>query len=435
MSTRCHPRCRLRWARFAGVSLVILLAAPAVLLAQELAQLEQDTRSPFAHPSLRRSAIDPRKFVHIILPASSPLELVHLDYGSSHITRSEQGMLMDLDLRLVVRNRSPKPIEGLALALSYGFSTPGAGGLNAVSGIRLAPGETYAVPARMRVEIELPPRSSRARPVDLPTSVRLRLDSVLFADGSAYGPDRMRVLSTMRTNQAESARDRRYLNGMLQSVGLPRLIPLLEKWARQAAGPGPGSERGNPRVLAGAAAERARALAEQADFQVVHFPDAPLEIVRARAGVYESGPESGPQSGLVDPELEVRSRARTGIVDFQVAWLFDAASGTESRAATISGASSGSGKASASRVLLPTGGSLEWSNSAVLEIGSGAPLLSGRVYLRAVEFSDGRVWVPGRAALEAAGLGGVVPPSPEMIRLLRFYQARGPQALSAELRQ
>ena len=440
MSTRCHPRCRLRWARFACVSLVILLAAPAVLLAQELAQLEQDTRSPFAHPSLRRAAIDPRKFVRIVLPASSPLELVHLDYGSSHITRSEQGMLMDLDLRLIVRNRSPKPIEGLALALSYGFSTPGAGGLNAVSGIRLAPGETYAVPARMRVEIELPPRSSRARPVDLPTSVRLRLDSVLFADGSAYGPDRMRVLSTMRMNQAESARDRRYLHVLLQRVGLPRLISLLEKWARQAAGPRPGSERGNPRVLAGVAAERARALAEQADFEVVHFPDAPLEIVRARAGVYESGPESGPQSGLVDPELEVRSRAGTGIVDFQVAWLFDAASGTESRAATISGAGFGSGsgasRASASRaLLLPPGGSLEWSDSTVLETGSGAPLLSGRVYLRAVEFSDGRIWVPGRAALEAAGLAGVVPPSPEMIRLLRFYQARGPQALSAELRR
>ena len=436
MSTRCHPRCHpscwFRWARFVCVSLVILLAAPAVLLAQ----LELDTRSPFAHPSLRRSAIDPRKFVRIILPASSPLELVHLDYGSSHITRSEQGMLMDLDLRLILRNRSPKPIEGLALALSYGFSTPGAGGLNAVSGIRLAPGETYAVPARMRVEIELPPRRSRARPVDLPTSVRLRLDSVLFADGSAYGPDRMRVLSTMRMNQAESARDRRYLLRVFQRAGFSRLIQLLEKWARQAAGPGSSSARGNPRVLAGAAAERARALAEQADFQVVHFPDAPLEIVRARAGVYESGP----QSGLVDPELEVRSRARTGIVDFQVAWLFDAASGTESRAATISGAGFGSGpgfgKASANRaLLLPPGGSLQWSDSTVLEIGSGTPLLSGRVYLRVVEFSDGGIWVPGRAALEAAGLGGVVPPSPEMIRLLRFYQARGPQALGAELRR
>ena len=71
----------------------------------------------------------------------------------------------------------------------------------------------------------------------------------------------------------------------------------------------------------------------------------------------------------------------------------------------------------------------------MLEIGSGTPLLSGRVYLRAVEFSDGGIWVPGRAALEAAGLGGAVPPSPEMIRLLRFYQARGPQALSAELRR
>ena len=434
MSTRCRPCCRFRLARFTCALLVLLLAAPAALLAQP----GQTTRSPFQHPSLRPADIDPRRFVRVVLPTSGPLELVHLDYGSSRITRGEQGMLMDLDLRLTVRNRSSKPIEGLALALSYGFSTPGTGGLNAVSGIRLAPGETYSVPARMRVEIELPPRTSRARPVDLPTSVRMQLDSVLFADGSAYGPDRMRVLGTMRINQAESARDRRYLQGEFQRAGFSRLIQLLEKWASPAAGPGPSSAQGTPRVLAGAAAVRARRLARKANFRVVRFADAPLEIVWARVSVYESGPESGPKSGLVDPELEVRNRAGTGIVDFQVGWLLQGASGTESRVTTISSSGSGSGRASANRVLvLPPGESFEWSDSVVLETGSDAsePLLSGRVYLRAVQLSDGRIWVPERSALEDAGLGSVLPPSSEMIRLLRFYQARGPQALSAELRQ
>ena len=422
MSARCRPCCRVGLAHFACALVMMLLAAPTALLAQP----DQTTRSPFTHPSLRPADIDPRRFVRVVLPTSGPLELVHLDYGSSRITRSEQGMLMDLDLRLTVRNRSPKPIEGLALALSYGFSKPGTGGLNAVSGIRLAPGETYAVPARMRVEIELPPRTSRARPVDLPTSVRMQLDSVLFVDGSAYGPDRMRVLGTMRMNQAESARDRRYLQGVFQRAGFSRLIQLLEKWASQAAGPGSSSAQGTPRVLAGAAAERPRRLAQKANFRVVRFPDAPLEIVWARASVYESG--------LVDPALEVRNRAGIGIVDFQVAWLLHGASGRESRAATISG----SGRASASRVLvLAPGESFQWNDSAVLETGSDAsgPLLSGRVYLRAVQLSDGRIWVPERAALEDAGLGSVLPPSSEMIRLLRFYQARGPQALSAELRR
>ena len=418
----CRAYCKVRLAHFACALLVMLLAAPAALPAQP----NQATGSPFTHPSLRPADIDPRRFVRVVLPTSGPLELVHLDYGASRITRGEQGMLMDLDLRLTVRNRTPKPIEGLALALSYGFSTPGTGGLNAVSGIRLAPGETYAVPARMRVEIELPPPTSRARPVDLPTSVRMQLDSVLFVDGSAYGPDRMRVLGTMRINQAESARDRRYLQGVFQRAGFSRLIQLLEKRASQAAGPGSSSAQGTPRVLAEAAAERARRLAQKANFRVVRFPDAPLEIVWARASVCESG--------LVDPALEVRNRAGIGIVDFQVAWLLHGASGREFRAATISG----SGRASASRVLvLPTGESFQWSDSAVLETGSDAsgPLLSGRVYLRAVQLSDGRIWVPERSALEDAGLGSVLPPSSEMIRLLRFYQARGPQALSAELRQ
>ena len=179
-------------------------------------------------------------------------------------------------------------------------------------------------------------------------------------------------------------------------------------------------------ILEGVAAVRARRLARKANFRIVRFADAPLEIVWARASVYESG--------LVDPSLEVRNRAGTGIVDFQVGWLLQGASRPESRAATISG----SGRASASRVLvLPPGESFEWSDSVVLETGSDAsgPFFSGRVYLRAVQLSDGRIWVPERSALEDAGLGSVLPPSSEMIRLLRFYQARGPQALSAELHQ
>ena len=413
-------RARTHFALARVACALLLVAVSAALLAEMGAVAQSEARAGASSSS----EIDPRRFVRVLLPPAGPLELVHLDYGSSRVTRSERGMLMDLNLRLTVRNRSAKPIEGMALALRYGFGTPGTGGLNAVSGIRLAPGETYAVPARMHVEIELPPRSSRARPVDLPTSVRLRLDSVLFADGSAYGPDRMRVLSTMRINRAESARDRRFLQGLLETAGLPRLIPLLERWAPDVARAGPGSAEDSPRVLAGLAAERARALAQAAGFHVVRFPDAPLEIVWGRARIYESG--------LVDPALGVRNLTRTGVADFQVAWLLRDASGKAFRAATISA----SGRKSSQRGLpLAAGGSLRWSNQAVLETGPAAsrPILAGRVYLRAVEFTDGSIWVPERAHLVAAGLEGALPPSSEMIRLLRFYKVRGPQAFTAEL--
>ncbi len=372
------------------------------------------------------SLIDPRAFVRVTLPPDGPLELVQLDYGSSRIARGQRGMLMDLNVVLTLRNRSSKAVEGLALALGYGFGRPGAEGLNAVSAIRLEPGEIYALPARMRAEIELPSAATRARPVDLPTSVQVRLDSVLFADGSSYGPDQMRALGTMRINQAESARDRRFFQGLFEAGGVQRLLSVLEKWATEAAGAPPLSGPGTPRLLAREAAERARALAQLTDFRVVRFAGAPLEIVSARARVYERG--------LVDPALELRNLAGSDIADFQVAWVLRDASGTEFRAATVSG----SGRPPlARRFPLSPGESLLWSDPAVLETGPGAsgPILSGRVYLRAVQFSSGKIWVPERTMFEAAGLGRLLAGSPEAIRLLRLYRGRGPEALAAELRR
>ncbi len=373
----------------------------------------------------RPVAIDPRAFVRVTLPPNGPLELVQVDYGTSFIMRNQRGMQMALDLMLAVRNRSAKPIEGMAMALGYGFGKPGTEGLSAVSGIRLEPGATYAVPARMRAEIELPPAGARARPVDLPTSVRVSLDSVLFADGSSFGPDQMRVLGAMRINQAESARDRRYFQALTETGGLGRLLGMLEKLDAQAAGASAAAAQRTPRVLAGAAAERARALAQFADFRVARLPGAPLEIVSARARVYDAG--------LVDPALEIRNAGGAEVADFQVAWVLRDASGREFRAATVSGSS----RSRAARSLpLAAGESWAWSDPAVLETGpASGPILSGRVYLRAVQFADGRVWVPERAQLEAAGLSGVFTYSPEAIRLLRLYQSRGPAALTAELRR
>lgn len=70
----------------------------------------------------------------------------------------------------------------------------------------------------------------------------------------------------------------------------------------------------------------------------------------------------------------------------------------------------------------------------VLEVGSSA-IFPSRVFLRAVQFSDGRVWVPGRPALETIGLPSVLTVSPEVIRLYRLYQAQGAPGLVAEIRR
>ena len=175
-------------------------------------------------------SVDPRSFVRIQLPADSPLELVKVDYDGSRVTRSAREVHFDLSLVLTLRNRSPRPVEGLALSLGYGFRNPGTEGLNAASGIRLRPGETFDLPARMRGDVEVPPAGSLARPVDLPSSARLSLDTVLFQDGSAFGPNRLGLLGPLRINQAEALRDRRYLEALAASGGSAAVARALERW-------------------------------------------------------------------------------------------------------------------------------------------------------------------------------------------------------------
>lgn len=365
-----------------------------------------------------QSAIDPRAFVQINLPADGPVELLNVNYGSSRILRSERAMTMDLDVTLTLRNRSAKPIDGLAIALGWGLAR--SEGLNAVSGIRLEAGQNYALPARMHAEIETPPARSRARLADLPSGARVRLDAVLFADGSGYGPDQMRSLGMLRINQAESARDRRFFLALFQSGGLPRLLPVLEKWVNEAH-----TIPGAQRALAGDPAERAREQADAAVFRVVRLPGAPLEILSGRARLSEGR--------LVDPILEVRNQGGKPITDFQVGWVLRDLSGTEFRAATTTASARSSAWAG---LPLAGGQTISWSNPTVLEVGpSGSRVLAGRVYVRAVEFADGQVWVPDRVALESMNLSSVATTSPETFRLFGLYRAQGAGSLLADLRR
>jgi len=373
----------------------------------------------FVAPAARAQwAIDPRAFVQINLPADGPVELLNVDYGSSRIVRSERTMTMDLDVTLTLRNRSAKPIDGLAIALGWGLAR--SEGLNAVSGIRLEAGQNYALPARMHAEIETPPPRILARPVDLPSGARVRLDAVLFADGSGYGPDQMRSLGMLRVNQAESARDRRFFLALFQSGGLPRLLPVLEKWVNEAH-----TIPGAQRALAGAAAERAREQADAAVFRVVRLTGAPLEILSGRARLSEGR--------LVDPILEVRNQGGKPITDFQVGWVLRDLSGTEFRAATTTASAR---SLASSGLPLAAGQTISWSNPTVLEVGPGANrVLAGRVYVRAVQFADGQVWVPDRVALESMNLSRVATTSPETFRLFGLYRAQGTPALLSDLRR
>ncbi len=376
-------------------------------------------------------SIDPRSFVRIQLPPDSPLELVKVDYDGSRVTRSAREVHFDLSLVLTLRNRSPKPVEGLALSMGYGFRNPGTEGLNAASGIRLRPGETFDLPARMRGDVEVPPAGSLARPVDLPSSARLSLDTVLFQDGSAFGQNRLGLLGPLRINQAEALRDRRYLEALAVSGGPAAVVRALERWE---AAWGQQSEI-SPRALSGARAELLRSHAIPGRVDIVHLPDAPLEILSADASFAEGR--------VVDPQVEVRNVDHRPVSDFQVVWVFRDASGMEFRGRTAGGLSKARSALDEARgvgrkTLLGPGEDTTLSESLVFEAGRESrdlDIVSARVFLRAVEFADGQVWAPTRAALDSLHLGPFLPPSSETTRLWHAYRQRGTQALAAELKK
>lgn len=369
--------------------------------------------------------VDPRSFVRIQLPPDSPVELVRVDYGGSRVVRSDREVHFDLDLKLILRNRSAKPVEGLAVGLGYAYGSPGGEGLNAASGIRLRPGESFELPAHMRGNVEVPPPGSRGRPVDLPGSAQLNLDVVLFQDGSAYGPDRLGMLSPLRINQAEAARDRRFLETLAARGGPGSLVRELERlaavWQRQS--------EISPRTLAGPRAELLRSHAVTSPVEVVRLPGAPMEIVSAGASFAEGR--------VVDPVVEVRNTGNRAITDFQIVWVFRDSSGMEFRGRTGTRASGlGSGRNARRRPPLGPGESASISESLVFEAERQkreVEIVSARVFVRAVEFAEGRVWVPERSALESLGLEIFLPPSSETTRLWHSYRQRGPQALMAEL--
>jgi hypothetical protein len=56
-------------------------------------------------------------------------------------------------------------------------------------------------------------------------------------------------------------------------------------------------------------------------------------------------------------------------------------------------------------------------------------------FAHSVEFADGQLWIPSRAALEDPRLARLLPPSPEEQRLVELYRKSGLKALLADLRK
>ncbi len=288
--------------------------------------------------------------------------------------------LVQTDTTLTVRNRSTKVVAGVAAGSTS-------------TGVHLAPGESVSLPARPQGNVEV--------------------DAVLFLDGTTYGPDKSGALTPLRINRAEADRDRRYLAALRDTS---QIAAAMEQWESDAGR----QSKTLPKTLVGPRAEVLRGHALPAKVEVVALPGAPVEIVSAEG--------SFGQGRLMDPTAEVRNSGSDGVKQYQLIWVFRDASGAEFRGRL-------SASATRSAVLEP-GARVRFSEPIAFETGGRGhdrEIVSAKVFVRAVEFADDRIWVPARTDLDHLRLAAFLPLSTETERLLAAYRQQGVKALVAEL--
>jgi hypothetical protein len=358
-----------------------------------------------AVPAWAQAASGPSS-VRINLPPDSPVTLVAADWGESRATPRGGAMQLDLHAWLQLRNAGPRRVRGITLLVLAQDVTPGGKASVSVPSIDIGTGELFPV----RIDLRL------LRPLGGGPLVEVGLDGVLFDDLSFYGPDRLSSRRSMTAWEMEARRDRRHFKSVLEARGPEGLRgEVLASLARQA-------ER--PRLeVQMARAGRATNLDPEREvpFAFLHLPDAPVEPLEGVARLAANEARA--------PRIEVRNRSDKPVRHVEIGWILRDRRGREFLAGSVP-----------AEVTLAPGGRARLAPDTALRIseraGQPVPLEGVAGYVAQVEFADGRVWVPSRAALAAdPNLARTAAPSPEEQRLTELYRKKGLNALVEELKR
>jgi hypothetical protein len=279
----------------------------------------------------------------------------------------------------------------------------------AVPSLNVGAGETFPV----RIDLRLLRPLFPAGPL-----VQVSLDGVLFEDLSFFGPNRLNSRRSMTVWEMEAQRDRRYFKSVLVAEGEEGLRQtLLKSLARQAELP-----RIDMQVARGGRATNLEA-ERPVEFAFLRWPDSPVEPLGGMARI--AGNEARAAS------LEVRNRSQQPVRYFEIGWIIRDAEGRQYLAGSVPASDPGLNLAPGQKSRVLQDASLRFSSA------PGRPLsitgMSG--FVSQVEFADGSVWIPSRAALSDPALARVVAPSPEEQRLTDLYRKRGLAAVLTELKK
>ncbi len=350
---------------------------------------------------------EPRSSVKVAFPADSPLTVVSADWGESRTSARGGALVLDLQTSLLLRNAGQRHVRGVILLVQAQEVTPGGKASVAAPSLDVKPGETF--PIKVDLRLLLPLQAVGAAPVEV------ALDGVLFDDLTFYGPNRLDSRRLMTAWELEARRDRQHMKGLLAAGGAPALQrALLDSLARQAQRPVMGVQLARGGRATNLPGER------EVQFSFLRFPDAPVEPLAGSARLALNEARA--------PQLDVRNRSGRAIRYLEIGWLLKDRFGREFLAGSVP-----------AKVELAPGASSRILQESSLRFPDrpGQPLVieSMTGFVSHVEFADGAVWIPPRAALADPRLLGALAPSPEEQRLTELYRRKGLQTVVDELKK
>ena len=354
----------------------------------------------------------PKESIHVNLTKDTPLAMKSITSDQSRITARGAAMVVDLKMSMTLQNTSPNRLHGVTLRVVSQEAVGGGKGSVTYPSLNVGPGETFPV----RIEMQL------VRPTQFAsgTLVEVDVDGLLYQDLTFFGPDRLHSRRFLTARELEAQRDRGYFKRVLAESG-PKALQqeMLKSIARQSEA-SPLSVQIVPRA---AAVTSAAIPAERsAEFALVQFPDAPVEMIQGSAMV--AGNEARA------PRIEVLNRSGKPVKYVEVGWILSDQAGRPAGAASLPSDSS---------LYLPPGKTARVLQDTTLKlVGAGGQPVNVQAmtgYLSQVEFVDGKVWVPNRESLANPNLPKSVAPSAEEQRLAAVYLKRGLEGLLEELKK
>jgi len=354
------------------------------------------------------------RWLAVEFPHDSPVLPVSYNLlGPTNPRVQGTSLAIDVHLSLLLRNTGVKPVSGITLSVEAQSLGPSGKGSVTVPSLHIEPGEVF--PVRVDMQLLRPFNAAVGQPGV--AMVRVSLDCALFADLTAYGPDKLGSRRGLIVYELEARRDRRYLAELVESGKFTQVREELNFGLQDLSPPQLGLELVHqPRI--GGASEHPFTVG------AVAFRSAPVQPIGGNAQVSRNEVRA--------PRVEVKNTSQKPIRNIDMGWIVRDERGRDFVAGSVPTSLE---LAPVQTAKMTEPGTLRFSRP------GGQPMVIDALmaFVNDVEFSDGKLWIPTRADIDEATndpiLRRSLADSPEHQRLADIYRRKGMTGLVDELQR